>query len=214
MQDREFVDSFKDMPPHCGFRQLMILVGVVVAGCFALSNLTATELPFSRPSPSDTLPSGDPHVPIRKNLKAAPAEPDADIHKDTEAAPAEPHIDSETDTEAAPAEPHVDRRKERMKREVIEAYPESLVPTEQIPGHHTLRVWLENHHQGDVPMLSPDRSPYSDTWENSMSICACMLQENTTDVREWLLYHRYGPYTAHDMFIGVNPGTLCEFPAH
>lgn len=43
---------------------------------------------------------------------------------------------------------------------------------------------------GDLPPLNPDRSPESATWVNSVAVCACMLKENVTDVREWLLYHR------------------------
>lgn len=66
----------------------------------------------------------------------------------------------------------------------------SDVPPDQVQGHHTHRLWVQAHKHGDLPRLPMDRSPDSDTWDNSVSICACMLQENTTDVREWLLYHR------------------------
>ena len=69
----------------------------------------------------------------------------------------------------------------------------SSVPAEEVPSRHGHSQWLRAHKHGDLPMLSPDRSPDSDTWNNSVSICACMLQENTTDVREWLLYHRWDP---------------------
>jgi hypothetical protein len=43
---------------------------------------------------------------------------------------------------------------------------------------------------GDLPQLDAERSPFSDSWNDSVAICACMLKENVTDVREWLLYHR------------------------
>lgn len=40
----------------------------------------------------------------------------------------------------------------------------------------------------------PERvNPFSNTWDNSMAICALMRLENSADVREWLQYHRYGP---------------------
>lgn len=71
-----------------------------------------------------------------------------------------------------------------------EPFPASSVPPEEIPGHHKHRAWVQAHEHGDLPRLPTDRSPDSDTWDNSVSICACMLQENTTDVREWLLYHK------------------------
>lgn len=44
--------------------------------------------------------------------------------------------------------------------------------------------------EGDLPQLPEGRSPDSDAWNNSIAICACMLKENVTDVREWLQYHR------------------------
>ena len=68
----------------------------------------------------------------------------------------------------------------------------SSVPADEVPSRHMHSQWLRAHKHGDLALLPPDRSPDSDTWNNSVSICACMLQENTTDVREWLLYHRWG----------------------
>ena len=68
---------------------------------------------------------------------------------------------------------------------------QSNVPEDDIPGHHKHKVWRQSHKQGDLPLMPFDRSPDSNTWDNSVAICACMLQENVTDVREWLIYHRY-----------------------
>jgi hypothetical protein len=84
----------------------------------------------------------------------------------------------------------------------------SSVPPEEIPGHHKHRLWREAHQDGDLPLLPTDRSPDSDTWNNSVAICACMLQENTTDVREWLLYHRSGPLAAHTCCVSRLRGFL------
>lgn len=67
---------------------------------------------------------------------------------------------------------------------------QSIVPEEDIPGHHKHKAWRQSHRDGDLPLLPFDRSPDSELWDNSVAICACMLQENVTDVREWLVYHR------------------------
>lgn len=109
----------------------------------------------------------------------------------------DPEETEETEEPKKPEEPsagpHLTGKKKEWAEKVAAAYPKSQVPVGQINGHHFHSIWLENHQDGDLPMLTPDRSPYSDTWDNSVSICACMLRENTTDVREWLLYHRCAP---------------------
>jgi hypothetical protein len=65
-----------------------------------------------------------------------------------------------------------------------------LVDQDQVPYQHKHKIYKSSHSNGDLPFLPPDRSPHSDSWDNSIAICACMFQENLTVVREWLLYHR------------------------
>ena len=66
-------------------------------------------------------------------------------------------------------------------------------------------------YEGDLPQLPHERGPDSDTWDNSVAICACMLKENITDVREWLQYHRCDPRVP-DMsrFTGLSPCTMAQ----
>jgi hypothetical protein len=53
-------------------------------------------------------------------------------------------------------------------------------------------AYRKTHMRGDVSPLPENRSPFGSEWKNSVAICAIMMGENTTDVREWLLYHRCG----------------------
>eukprot|EP00892_Ulva_mutabilis_P000848 jgi/Ulvmu1/10764/UM068_0054.1 len=51
------------------------------------------------------------------------------------------------------------------------------------------QIWNHAHESGHLPELSePVRKPGQD---NSVGICATMKDENSTDVREWLLYYRW-----------------------
>ena len=50
------------------------------------------------------------------------------------------------------------------------------------------KIWNHAYELGHLPELSePVRKPGQ---ESSVAICATMKDENTTDVREWLLYYR------------------------
>lgn len=86
----------------------------------------------------------------------------------------------------------VDATQEARSQNPLET---SSVPPDEVPGHHQHHAWVQAHKHGDLPLLPTDRSPDSDSWDNSVSICACMLQENTTDVREWLMYHKCASMT-------------------
>lgn len=66
----------------------------------------------------------------------------------------------------------------------------AIIPEDQIPYQHKHSVYKRAHKYGDLPTLRWDASPDSETWTNSLAICACMFGENTTDVREWILYNR------------------------
>lgn len=50
------------------------------------------------------------------------------------------------------------------------------------------------HQRGDLPELPEYRSPQGKEWTNSVAICAITKDENTTDVREWVLYHKCVPF--------------------
>jgi hypothetical protein len=56
-------------------------------------------------------------------------------------------------------------------------------------------AYRKAHKRSDVSPLPDSRSPFSTEWNNSVAICAIMKEENTTDVREWLMYHRYDQFT-------------------
>ena len=62
-------------------------------------------------------------------------------------------------------------------------------------------------YEGDLPQLPLERGPDSDTWDNSVAICACMLKENITDVREWLQYHRCDPSVCYT-FLGSDMSSV------
>lgn len=112
-----------------------------------------------------------------------------ELEPDTVEASAEPDADDEDSPEST--EQDEDTPQSTKQDETTKSFLEmSHVPPEEVPGHHTHHAWVQAHKYGDLPMLPVDRSPDSDTWDNSVSICACMLEENTTDVREWLLYHK------------------------
>lgn len=52
--------------------------------------------------------------------------------------------------------------------------------------------WRTTHGSGHLAELpSETHSPDSPLWNNSVAICALMKSENSTDVREWLLYYKY-----------------------
>ena len=79
----------------------------------------------------------------------------------------------------------------QAKRVNTSAY-KAVVPPEELPSQHLSGIYEYAHKNGDLSQLSDDRSPDSEAWDNGIAICACMFQENTTDIREWLLYHRCG----------------------
>jgi hypothetical protein len=51
----------------------------------------------------------------------------------------------------------------------------------------------EDSRTGNEVVRTPQREidPVSDAWDNTISVCAIMKSENVTDIREWLLYHKY-----------------------
>eukprot|EP00892_Ulva_mutabilis_P012232 jgi/Ulvmu1/9381/UM051_0008.1 len=53
------------------------------------------------------------------------------------------------------------------------------------------RVYTESHANGDLPQLPINRSPMDSSWSNSVAICAVSKMDNTTDLREWVQYHRW-----------------------
>lgn len=78
-------------------------------------------------------------------------------------------------------------------REVCSLDYISAVPDSQLPKQHRRGIYKRAHRYGDLSALRADRGPWDPSWDNSIAICALMYLENTTDVREWLLYHRYLP---------------------
>lgn len=178
----------------------MMLLSGFVAGFFALTYLTApisqtASVQYAITAPKTSTAEDLPAQSVQYDVPEA--EVPTSHGQQSQTAPEQDHVqDLEPDAHPAPetekSTPESPKlsKKETLQLEVQAAYPKSDVPKDQIPGHHTHMMWLENHRHGDIPIPPPENSPYSDTWENSVSICACMLKENTTDVREWLMYHR------------------------
>lgn len=52
-------------------------------------------------------------------------------------------------------------------------------------------AWAYIRRGGSFPQLPDRSSPESASWKNSIAMCTSIRSENTTDVREWVLYHRW-----------------------
>jgi hypothetical protein len=53
--------------------------------------------------------------------------------------------------------------------------------------------YLEAKAQGDMEPFLPEEGPYGmwrNMWTNSVAMCTVMKDENLTDIREWIMYHR------------------------
>eukprot|EP00892_Ulva_mutabilis_P000947 jgi/Ulvmu1/10853/UM007_0027.1 len=59
------------------------------------------------------------------------------------------------------------------------------------PHRKFTSIWDDTHAAGDLPELASSHGPNSAQWSNSVAICATMKDENSTDVREWLLYYQW-----------------------
>jgi hypothetical protein len=53
--------------------------------------------------------------------------------------------------------------------------------------------YLDAKYEGDLHELPAERGPNGTGWDNSVAICACIRNENATDVREWILYYKCAP---------------------
>jgi hypothetical protein len=78
----------------------------------------------------------------------------------------------------------------RASPHVTTPITEATVAPSDVPYQHTHGIYKRAHKYGDLPALRGDMSPDSELWVNSIAICACMFGENTTDIREWILYNR------------------------
>lgn len=58
-------------------------------------------------------------------------------------------------------------------------------------GEKNYNLWMEQHLDGGLSPKPDTSGPDSPTWRNSMAICSMIKDENSTDVREWVLYYRY-----------------------
>lgn len=85
----------------------------------------------------------------------------------------------------------VDRQPELESSEVtlVVSQTATVAPFE-VPYQHKHSVYKRAHRYGDLPALRGDMRPDSEEWDNSIAICACMFGENTTDIREWIMYNK------------------------
>ena len=70
----------------------------------------------------------------------------------------------------------------------------------------------EQPNEGELCDLPKSFGPWNKKWENSIAICAVMRDENVTDVREWLQYHRCGNVFLLFAFTSQETGKCTLFP--
>lgn len=63
---------------------------------------------------------------------------------------------------------------------------ESILPKSPAAAHEEVTLAQQQPPQREV-------DPESETWDNSVAVCAIMKQERLSDIREWLLYHKCAP---------------------
>lgn len=51
-------------------------------------------------------------------------------------------------------------------------------------------IYADAHENGDLPQLPINRSPVDASWNNSVAICALSETDYTSDVREWVQFHK------------------------
>jgi hypothetical protein len=66
------------------------------------------------------------------------------------------------------------------------------------------RAWRQAYREGDLPKLSNRLAPWTRTWTNTIALCSTVRQENTTDLREWLLYYRCAFHAIYSEFVWQN----------
>lgn len=52
-------------------------------------------------------------------------------------------------------------------------------------------VWAYTRRRGSLPLKPALSSPASASWNNTIAMCTSVRAENTTDLREWVMYHRW-----------------------
>ena len=72
--------------------------------------------------------------------------------------------------------------------------PKAAADTPYVPTKAEVRdkqrEWYDAVQRGPLPQLSNEKAPWNWRWRNSIAICTSVRQENTTDLREWLLYYQ------------------------
>lgn len=70
--------------------------------------------------------------------------------------------------------------------------------------------WRTTHGHGNLEELpSETHGPDGPHWNNSVAICALMKAENSTDVREWLLYYKYAASVMLSYILPRCPAFVC-----
>lgn len=65
--------------------------------------------------------------------------------------------------------------------------PRAQLAADMLKRQH---IWRQAVRDGDVPKLSNWLAPWGPAWRNSIALCSTVRQENTTDLREWLMHYR------------------------
>lgn len=138
-----------------------------------------------------TEPEKAPAVPQTPLVDQVPAALDAPtIPEDPQGPPTQggsnpTNTGTTTTTETLPASPTIEGTADE-----VPVATETLVATELTDVATT--ATLSQGAGRATPQKLVD--PMSDAWDNSIAVCAIMMQEQINDIREWLLYHKYGPF--------------------
>lgn len=54
----------------------------------------------------------------------------------------------------------------------------------------SMRRWMEAHADGPLMPKPLEAGPDRDSWTNSIGLCSMIQDENSTDIREWILYYK------------------------
>lgn len=81
-----------------------------------------------------------------------------------------------------------DSSKREEGHEYFSSVERSLLATGQ--GEINRQWWMEQHADGGLAPKPEGVGPDSPAWRNSIALCSMIKDENSTDVREWVMYYR------------------------
>lgn len=64
-------------------------------------------------------------------------------------------------------------------------------------GSRAMQLWYQQHQDGGLAPKPDSLGPDSAAWSNTVAICSLIKDENSTDVREWVIYYRCAQCLVH-----------------